>query len=110
MSLDTTRDEIARLEARIEHLAEAAERSRKLILIAKGAVALGCAALLAAAVGLIGWNTSLTVFAIAATLGGMVISGSSRSSREQALAAMAEAEAARRDLIDSIAPVSIRLH
>ncbi|WP_460447875.1 hypothetical protein [Alsobacter sp. SYSU BS001988] len=110
MSLDDTRDEIARLEARIESLAEAAERSRKLIVIAKGAAALGGAALLLAAVGVVGWNTSLTVFAIAAMLGGVVISGSSRSSREQALAAMAEAEEARRGLIDSIAPVSVRLH
>jgi UPF0716 family protein affecting phage T7 exclusion len=110
MSFDSTRDEIARLEARIERLAEAAERSRKLILIAKGAVALGGAALLMAVLGIVGWNTSLTVFAITAMLGGVVISGSSRSSREQALADMEEAEDARRELIDAIAPVSISLH
>ncbi|WP_146140168.1 hypothetical protein [Alsobacter soli] len=110
MSFTSPRDEIARLEDQMELHAAAAERSRKLIVIARGAAGLGGLVLLGVIAGLLAWNTALTLFAIAALLGGMVLSGSSRSSLEQSLAALDKARRARDALIDGIAPVSVTLH
>ena len=53
---DDARDEIATIEARLEHLAAVAERCRKIILASKLAIGGGLAVLLGMMVGLFGSN------------------------------------------------------
>jgi hypothetical protein len=94
-------DEISRIEARLEELAEVAERCRKIILVSKAAIATGVALWLAMMLGLF-WSNQLAIASIAAVLGGIVSLGSNVSTLRQTMAAMTAAEALRSDLIDGI--------
>ena len=100
---DDVRDEIARLETQIEKLADTLEGCRKLGLIAKIAVAGGVLAMLALAFGFIYFDLAVFSAATAALLGGIVVSGSNRSTAQQAEAKVKEAEARRAALIDRLA-------
>ena len=95
-------DEIARLEAQIEELAETIEGCRKLILLAKIVIAGGALVMLAMLFGAIRDDTAVLAGAMAALLGGIVVSGSNRSTSNQALAKMKAAEARRSALIDGL--------
>ena len=95
-------DEISLIEARLEELAEVAERCRKIILASKAAIAIGAALLLAMVLGLYGSIPVAAIGSIAAVLGGIVSLGSNVSTLQQTVAAMADAEAARSGLIDGI--------
>ncbi len=104
MTESDPRDEIARLEAHIEALAESAERCRKIILFSKGAIAAG--GLLIVAVVVVGpfrFDPAILIGAIAAVIGGIVGLGSNMRTLQQIAAAMRSAEALRADLIDEIA-------
>ena len=94
-------DEIAQLEARLEHLAEVAERCRKIILGSQIAIAAGAILLLFVMFGLFG---SIEAFlgSIAAMLGGVVSLGSNVSTLRQTTDAISTAEALRSDLIGGI--------
>jgi hypothetical protein len=94
-------DEIARIETRLEELAEVAERCRKIILVSKAAIAIGVALWLAMMLGLF-WSNQLAIASIAAVLGGIVSLGSNVSTLRQTMAAMTTAEALRSNLIDGI--------
>jgi hypothetical protein len=93
------RGEIANLETRIEAAAEAAERCRKMV--AAGKVASGCGALLfvLALSGLVRLGPEAILIAIGAALGGFVLSGSSKRTRDELLARIAADEAERAALI-----------
>jgi len=93
-------DEIARIEERLEELAEAAERCRKFILASKAAIAGGAALLLAAMLGLVGFTAALG--SIALILGGIVSLGSNVSTLRQTEEAIGKAELLRSDLISRI--------
>ena len=95
-------DEISMIEARLEQLAEVAERCRKFILASKAAIAGGLALLLLMMLGLFGANQVLALGSIAAVLGGIVSLGSNVSTLQQTTAAISAAEALRSDLISEL--------
>ena len=102
MTEDDPTDEISDIEARIEALAEVAERCRKFILASKAAIAGGTGLLLAAILGLFGAGVPTALGSIALILGGIVSLGSNVSTLRQTEAAISSAEARRSDLIGGI--------
>jgi hypothetical protein len=96
------REQIVRLEARIEELAGAIESCRKIIAAAKAAMVLGGLLILATLLGAITSDPTVTLGAIAAVIGGIVLFGSNTSTLEQATAALKAAEADRAALIGRI--------
>jgi hypothetical protein len=101
MTEENPSDEISRIEARLEELAEVAERCRKIILVSKAAIAVGVALPLLMMLGLF-VSTEVAIGSIAAVLGGIVSLGSNVSTLRQTTAAISAAEKLRSDLIGSI--------
>ncbi len=97
---DTAPHEIARLESQIETLAEALERCRKISFAAKIAIAGGGIWFGLVFLWILPFGPTAFVAAMAATLGGVVLLGSNKTTWEQTEAALDEAEAARGLLID----------
>ena len=99
---DDPTDEIAGIEARLEQLAEDAERCRKIIMVSKAAIAAGAVLLLVMVLGLFGSGPTIALGSIATVLGGIVSLGSNTSTLQQTMDAIAAAEAQRSELIGSI--------
>lgn len=99
---DNPIDEISRIEAQLEELAEVSERCRKVILVSKAAIAGGVVLPLFMTLGLFGPNHIAAIGSIAAVLGGIVSLGSNVSTLRQTRAAMSAAEVLRSDLINRI--------
>jgi len=102
MDEDDVHDEIARLEAQIEELAEAIESCRKIILASKAAIAVGGILLVAIMVGAIRFDPMAFMAAVAALLGGTVLFGSNSSTSQEKTAALNAAEAQRAEMISRI--------
>ena len=102
MTEDDPADEIAEIEARIEALAEVAERCRKFILASKIAIAGGAGLLLVTILGLPGSGQVAALGSIAMVLGGIVSLGSNVSTLRQTEGAIGAAEALRAELISRI--------
>jgi hypothetical protein len=102
MDDDNPIDEISRIEAQLEELAEVSERCRKIILVSKAAIAAGVALPLFMVIGLFGSNQVAAVGSIAVVLGGIVSLGSNVSTLRQTTAAMSAAEVLRSDLISRL--------
>jgi hypothetical protein len=102
MDEDDPADEISQLEARIEELAEIAERCRKIILVSRAAIAGGGALLLVMILGLFGSSSVAAIGSIAVVLGGIVSLGSNVSTLRQTTDAISAAEALRSELIGRI--------
>ncbi|WP_298275458.1 hypothetical protein [uncultured Bradyrhizobium sp.] len=102
MTDDEPIDEISEIEAQIEELAESAERSRRIILGSKVAIAGGFALLLVTLLGLLGSAETAALGSIALVLGGIVSLGSNVSTLRQTEAAISAAEARRARLIGNI--------
>jgi hypothetical protein len=96
------RDEIVRLEAELEQLAETIESCRKLIVIAKAAMSLAGVLIVAALLGAINLDPALLIGAFGVVLGGVVVFGSNTSTLEQAMAATRAAELRRSQMIGQI--------
>lgn len=99
---DDPTDEISRIEARLEALAESAERCRKIIMVSKAAIAAGAVLLVVMLLGLFGSGATVALGSIAAILGGIVSLGSNTSTLQQTMYAIAAAEAQRSELIGQI--------
>jgi hypothetical protein len=102
MTEDDSLDEISKIEARIEELAEISERCRKIILVSKAAIAGGVVLPLVMMLGLFGSSQAAALGSIAVVLGGIVSLGSNVSTLQQTEAAMSAAEVLRSDLISRI--------
>ena len=102
MDEDDPREEISRLEARIEELAGTIENCRKIIAASKAAIVLGAALLIAIIVGVIGFDPMIFMAAVAALLGGIVLLGSNNSTAAQKTAELRDIEAQRATLINQI--------
>jgi hypothetical protein len=98
------REQIQKLENRIEQLAEAIEGCRKLVLLSKIAIAVGGIVAVAMALGLIWFDPAFMIGAITAVIGGAVLLGSNSSTWDEKAAALQAAEAERAALISEIAP------
>jgi hypothetical protein len=93
-------DEMSLIEARLERLAEVAERCRKFILASRIAIAGGVALLLVTLLGLFGFSENAAIGSIAVMLGGIVSLGSNISTLRQTTEAIDDAERLRTDMID----------
>ena len=102
MDDDDFRDEIARLEDRIETLTGERERCRKIALVARLLAIAGAIWLLLVVVTLLPFDPSTFLAAVAAALGGAVLMGSNKTTWEQTDAALEKAEAQRVELIGRI--------
>ena len=102
MGEDNPIDEISRIEARLDELAEVCERCRKIILASKAAIAGGVALLLVGVLGLFGSDQVTAIGSIAVVIGGIVSFGSNVSTLRETTAAMSAAEVLRSDLISTI--------
>ena len=102
MTEDSPIDEISEIEARIEALAEIAERCRKFILASKIAIGGGGVLLLVTILGLFGLGQAAALGSIALVLGGIVSLGSNVSTLQQTDRAISVAEARRAQLIGAI--------
>jgi hypothetical protein len=96
------RDQIARLETRLEQLDEALARCWKIKLIAQIALAGGGAWMVAALVGIIGFDPIAFMAAISGVIGGTVLYGSNTTTTKEVSAAIADAEDERAELIESL--------
>lgn len=96
------RQEITRLEDEIEALSGTIENCRKFTLAARAAMLVGGLWLGALVFGLIYFDPLALVGGIAALLGGVVLSGSNRTTADNARADLADAEARRAALIGGI--------
>ena len=99
---DDPTDEISQIEARLEQLAESAERCRKIIMVSKAAIAAGALLLLVMMLGLFGSGATIALGSIATVLGGIVSLGSNTSTLQQTTDAIHAAEAHRSELIGRI--------
>jgi hypothetical protein len=102
MDDSTLVDDIARIEARIEELDEAIERCRKLALAAKIAIGAGGAWIVLTLTLLIPYVPYLTIAALAAVIGGVVLLGSNSTTWKQTEAARAASEKMRADMIEQL--------
>jgi hypothetical protein len=93
-------EQIARLEAEIDELAEAADRCRKISIAAKVAVATGIPLLAMSMLGFLG--PFALISGLSAALGGIALLGSNRRTWDDALADISLREAQRAELIDGL--------
>ena len=95
-------EQIAELEAEIEHLTRAAERCRMIIMAARLVIYAGGLLLATNVIGLIRLEPMMFLVAIIAVLGGIVLFGSNKSTLGRSVAAIRDCEARRTQLIDRL--------
>jgi hypothetical protein len=102
MTADAVRDEIARLETRIEELGDARERCRKISMTSKVVVVAALAWVALTLVTLLPFTPGMFFGALAAAIGGTVLLGSNKTTWDETETALHDAQAARAALIGQI--------
>jgi hypothetical protein len=102
MDEDNPIDEIVRIEAELEELAEVSEQCRKIIMVSKAAIRRRRALLLFMMLGLFGSNQVTAPGSIAVALAAIASLGSNVGTLQQTMAAMTDAEALRSDLLGRV--------
>lgn len=97
--MDHLRAEVERLDAEIEEIGTAMERCRKIDLAARVLGFAGFAWLVTLLAGLIRGDILALLLALSATLVGLVLYGSNRSTFQEKAAALADREERRREII-----------
>ena len=92
-------DDVARVEARIEALSEAIERCRKLSLAARIAIGAGAAWVALTLLWIVPYVPYMTIGALAAVIGGVVLLGSNATTWAQTEAQLGASEALRAEMI-----------
>jgi hypothetical protein len=100
-------EQISDLEAEIERLAGVAEGCRKIILISKGAIAIGCVLFVATIFGVIRTDQIILVGSLTLVLGGIVAAGSNSATLVNPEAEMRADETLRSQLIDRLNPAIV---
>lgn len=100
--MDDLREDVTRLEDRIEHLREARERCRKISLAAKIAIGGGGALIALTLLSIIPAYPSIFFGALAAMIAGAVLLGSNKTTWEQTDEALQKAEAMRDQFIGGL--------
>ncbi|WP_210494035.1 hypothetical protein [Microvirga antarctica] len=95
-------DEIANLELEIDMLADAAERCRKIMVVARLATGGGLALMAALVLGLVRSDVLILLASVSAVLAGIAIFGTHRSTLQELKAKIVAGEARRMALIDAI--------
>jgi hypothetical protein len=96
------RRKVADLEAEIERLSDAAERCRKIMMGARLAIGASALFLVITTPDLFWLGPAAFVAAISAVLGGIVVLGSNKSTRDELMAAIRVHEAQRAEVIDGL--------
>ncbi len=99
-------EDVEELEFRIDELRDAIARSRRLMTAGRAGAGVGAVLLLALMIGVFAFAPARVVFALALMIGGVVFAGSSKSSTEQLVGALARAERERNAAIDALALVT----
>jgi uncharacterized membrane protein YqjE len=99
MTDEVSRDDIARIETRIEELVEAIERCRKFSLAAKLIIVAGVLWIALSMLVLVSYTPETTIAALAAMIIGVVLLGSNATTWTQTETALRAGEAMRADLI-----------
>ncbi len=94
--------QISQLEAEIEHLADVAERCRKIIVASRLAIVVGGLWLLGIALGVVPFDQLGFICSITAIIGGIVAFGSNTRTWQQTIDTLKAAQARRSELIDTI--------
>ncbi|HWK95436.1 MAG TPA: hypothetical protein VNR39_08440 [Pseudolabrys sp.] len=102
MNNELAHSEITRLEERIEELRQALDRCDKLAWAARVAIAGSALWFALVLLSILMFSPAGFAGAMAALLGGFVLAGSNKTTREQTEAALQQAEDRRRALIDSM--------
>ena len=92
-------NEISRLEERIDDLAEAMARSRRISQISKIAIVGGSMWIFGTILGAVSFIPAAVITAMAAIIGGVVLFGSTTTTSKETLAEMQATEAQRAELI-----------
>lgn len=100
-------DQIARIEADIDQFAQTLEGCRKVMALSRVVIAAGGIWAVAYFLGVIRFDPTFMVGAIAAIIGGIVVLGSNSSTSRQTMAAMKLAETQRAKLIDMLDPRAV---
>jgi hypothetical protein len=99
-------ERIEALELRIEELSEAIARSRRLATAGRAAAVIGAVLLLGLTMGLLSFTPARVLVALTLLIGGIVLTGSSRSSTDELKRQIALAERERNAAIDALGLVA----
>jgi hypothetical protein len=102
MNDEVTREDIARIEARIDDLAEAIGRCRKLSLAAKIAIVAGAAWVVLTLLLIIPYTPFMTIGALAFVIGGIVLLGSNATTWRETENALRASEQMRAEMISRL--------